>query len=113
MEEQRHPTEHQQAELAWVAKVDPRLHCGYLLEERIRFVFQIKGYSGKTALDRWLKWAQRCRIPMFVELGRKIRRQGGGSSAESLRIRVAHTVPGEPSQRIFLTWNETLVCRLR
>jgi transposase len=25
-------------------------------------------------LDRWLKWAQRCRIAEFVELGRKIKR---------------------------------------
>ena len=67
-------TEHQQAKLAWVAKVDPRLHRGYLLKEGLRFVFQIKGDAGKTALDRWLKWAQRCRIPVFVELGRKIKR---------------------------------------
>jgi transposase len=27
-----------------------------------------------TELDRWLKWAQRCRIAEFVELGRKIKR---------------------------------------
>ena len=25
-------------------------------------------------LDGWLGWAQRCRIPAFVELGRKVRR---------------------------------------
>ncbi len=25
-------------------------------------------------LERWLKWAQRCRIDEFVELGRKIKR---------------------------------------
>jgi len=67
-------TEHQQAKLAWVAKTDPRLHRGYLLKEGLRFVFQVKGDAGKTALDRWLSWAQRCRIPAFVELGRKIRR---------------------------------------
>jgi len=67
-------TVHQQAKLAWVAKTDPRLHRGYLLKEGLRFVFQIKGDAGKQALDRWLSWAQRCRIPAFVELGRKIRR---------------------------------------
>ncbi len=67
-------TAHQQAKLAWVAKTDPRLHRGYLLKEGLRFVFQIKGDAGKEALDRWLTWAQRCRIPAFVELGRKIRR---------------------------------------
>jgi transposase len=26
------------------------------------------------ALDRWLSWARRCRIPAFVALGRKITR---------------------------------------
>jgi len=67
-------TVHQQAKLAWVAKTDPRLHRGYLLKEGLRFVFQIKGDAGKEALDRWLSWAQRCRIPAFVKLGRKIRR---------------------------------------
>jgi transposase len=67
-------TPNQQAKLAWVAKTDPRLHRGYLLKEGLRFVFQVKGQAGKDALDRWLAWAQRCRIPAFVELGRKIRR---------------------------------------
>ena len=57
-----------------MAKTNPRLHRGYLLKEGLRFVFQVKGQAGKEALDRWLAWAQRCRIPVFVELGRKIRR---------------------------------------
>lgn len=67
-------TERQQAKLAWVAKTDPRLHRGYLLKEGLRFVFKVKGEAGKEALERWLAWAQRCRIPAFVELGRKIRK---------------------------------------
>jgi len=67
-------TTHQQAKLGWVAKTDPRLHRGYLLKEGLRFVFQVKGDAGKEALDKWLGWAQRCRIPAFVKLGRKIRR---------------------------------------
>ena len=66
-------TGNQQAKLAWVAKTDPRLHRGYLLKEGLRFVFQVKGQAGKDALDRWLAWAQRCRIPAFTALGRKIR----------------------------------------
>jgi transposase len=37
-------------------------------------VFKVKGQAGKHALDRWLAWAQRCRIPVFAELGPKIRR---------------------------------------
>lgn len=37
-------------------------------------MFKVKGEAGKQALDRWLSWAQRCRIPAFVALGRKLRR---------------------------------------
>jgi transposase len=58
--------------LAWIAKTDPRLHRAYLLKEGLRHVFAVKGAAGKEALDRWLSWARRCRIPAFVALARKI-----------------------------------------
>ena len=67
-------TDNQQAKLDWIAKTSPRLHRAYLLKEGLRYVFKVKGDAGKRALDRWLAWAQRCRITVFVELGRKIRR---------------------------------------
>jgi transposase len=65
-------TEHQHARLAWIAQTDPRLHRAYLLKEGLRHVFSVKGDQGKQALDRWICWARRCRIPVFVELGRRI-----------------------------------------
>ena len=67
-------TQRQHAKLEWIAKTDPRLHRAYLLKEGLRHVFKVKGEAGKEALDRWLSWAQRCRIPAFVELQRRIRR---------------------------------------
>jgi len=67
-------TEHQNDKLAWIARTDPRLHRAYLLKEGLRHVFKVKGNAGKEALDRWLAWASRCRIPSFVKLGAKIRR---------------------------------------
>ena len=67
-------TEHQQAKLAWIATTSPRLYRAYLLKEGLRFVFKLKGEPGKHALTRWLAWAQRCRITVFVELARKIKR---------------------------------------
>jgi len=67
-------TDHQRAKLDWVAKTSPTLHRAYLLKEGLRYVFKVKGEAGRQALDRWLAWAQRCRIGVFVELGRKIRR---------------------------------------
>jgi transposase len=35
-------------------------------------VFTVKGEAGKIALDRWLSWARRCRIPAFVHLAQRI-----------------------------------------
>ena len=67
-------TDRQQAKLAWVAKVNHQLFRAYLLKEQLREVFVLKGEEGKQLLDSWLSWAQRCRIPSFVELGRRISR---------------------------------------
>jgi transposase len=65
-------TERQREKLAWIAKTDPRLHRGYLLKEGLRYVFAVKGEAGKEALDRWLSWARRSRIPAFVNLAKRI-----------------------------------------
>lgn len=65
-------TDRQREKLAWIAKTDPRLHRAYLLKEGLRYVFIAKGEPGKHALDRWLSWARRCRIPAFVRLARRI-----------------------------------------
>lgn len=65
-------TERQQDKLAWIAKTNPQLHRAWLLKEALRYVFAVKGAAGKTALDRWLSWARRCRIRAFVRLARRI-----------------------------------------
>ena len=65
-------TDRQRDKLAWIAKTDPRLYRAYLLKEGLRYVFIAKGEAGKQALDRWLSWARRCRIPAFVRLARRI-----------------------------------------
>jgi len=67
-------TTSQQAKLAWIEKSHPYLYRAWLLKEALRLPFQLKGQEGKDALDRWLKWAARCRIPEFVQLGKKVRR---------------------------------------
>ena len=36
-------------------------------------MFAVKGQAGKDALDRWLSWARRSRIPAFVNLAKRIR----------------------------------------
>jgi transposase len=65
-------TSRQQAKLAWVAKTDPRLHRAYLLKEGLRLVFQLPYDEAEEALDAWVGWARRCRIPAFVDLQRRI-----------------------------------------
>lgn len=65
-------TENQQAKLAWVAATDPRLHRAYLLKEGLRVVFQLPYDEAVQALDRWISWARRCRIPAFVKLQKSI-----------------------------------------
>jgi transposase len=67
-------TGQQEAKLAWIEKTHPYLYRAWLLKEGLRLPFRLKGEEGKYALDRWLSWAARCRIPEFTELGRKIRR---------------------------------------
>lgn len=76
-------TARQDAKLAWIEKTHPYLYRAYLLKEGIRTIFQLKGQpeAAGQALDKWLAWASRCRIPQFVKLGQKIRRHRSGIEA--------------------------------
>ena len=71
-------------------------------------MFTAKGEAGKTALDRWLSWARRCRIPAFVRLARRITAvrdtihaalEHGLSNAliESVNTKIRLTHPRSPS----------------
>jgi transposase len=71
-------SEAQQAQLDWIATTHPRLHRAWALKEGLRWVFQLarQGFPrlATTALDRWICWARRSRIPAFVSLARRITR---------------------------------------
>jgi transposase len=66
----------QQAKLDWIARTHPRVHRAWALKEALRTVFwlarQDAKQDAKDALDRWISWARRCRIPAFVDLQRRI-----------------------------------------
>jgi transposase len=84
-------TDRQKAKLDWIAHTAPELHRAYLLKEGLRSVFAVGGEDGVDGLARWLAWAQRCRIPEFVRLGRKVRRQLGPVHA-SLRRGLSNAI---------------------
>ncbi len=65
-------TVRQRHQLDWIAKTDPRLWRAYLLKEALRYVFAVKGAEGKDALDHWIAWARRSRLPAFVHLQQRI-----------------------------------------
>jgi len=65
-------TENQQTKLAWIAATDPRLYRAYLLKEGLRLIFTLPHDAAIEALDRWVSWARRCRIPAFVKLQKSI-----------------------------------------
>jgi len=65
----------QQERLALIQAKDPKLRRAHELKEELRLIFKLTDYDvAKKALVSWVKSAQRCRIPAFVELQRKIRR---------------------------------------
>lgn len=79
-------TSPQTARIAWIEKTHPYLYRAWLLKEGLRVIFKLKGHprTAAHALDRWLAWAARSRIPQFIRLGRKIREHRPGIEA-SLR----------------------------
>ena len=65
-------TEKQQIKLAWVVHTNPALGRAYYLKEGLRLVFKLPHDEAAEALDKWVGWARRCRIPSFVKLQRSI-----------------------------------------
>jgi transposase len=65
-------TDHQKIKLSWIAATDPKLYRAYLLKEGLRLIFTMPYDAALEALDRWISWARRCRIPSFVKLQKSI-----------------------------------------
>jgi len=65
-------TTRQRAKLDWIAKAEPRLYRAYLLKEALRLVFRLPPDEAPAALDAWITWARRSRIPIFIKLQRTV-----------------------------------------
>jgi len=63
----------ERARLDYIAATHPRLHRAWALKEGLRVAVTSTGPGAVAALDRWIAWAQRCRIAQFVRLARRIR----------------------------------------
>lgn len=71
-------TDRQRTKLAWIARHNQTLYRAYLLKEQLRLVFHHRGNQAIAMLDAWLAWARRSRIPAFVALYHRIKRNRAG-----------------------------------
>lgn len=67
-------SEKQEAQLDFLTKANPRLYRAYLLKENLRLILKAGAVEIAKMLEKWMAWAQRCRIPEFRELRLKIKR---------------------------------------
>ena len=68
-------TDSQQRKLEMIQKHDSRLYRAYLLKEDLRLLLKMTDADeAEQALHKWIMWARHCRIPEFVELQRKVKR---------------------------------------
>ncbi len=74
-------TQRQRAKLAWISAANTRRYRADLLKEQLRVAIRLKGRRAIAMIHDWLAWAARSRIPAFVELGRRIRKNLPGIEA--------------------------------
>lgn len=67
-------SENQQTQLQFLTKANPKLYRAYLLKEDFRLALKAGPDEIADALTKWMAWAQRCRIPVFRDLRKKIKR---------------------------------------
>ncbi|MGO4385891.1 ISL3 family transposase, partial [Specibacter sp. RAF43] len=60
---------------AWIVQTNPDLARAYYLKEGLRTIFKLPPEDAGEALDTWVAWARRCRLPSFVKLQRTITAQ--------------------------------------
>jgi transposase len=74
-------TSRQAAKLADIQRTNARLYRAYLLKEQLRQIYRLPAKPAIELLERWLRWARRCRLTPFVKLARTITAQRAGIEA--------------------------------
>jgi transposase len=84
-------SDRQADQLAALKRAGGQLWRGYQLKEALRAIFagDLSPAEAAGLLDRWCRWAQRCRIDGFVKLGRTIREHRDGILA-AIRLGVTN-----------------------
>lgn len=67
-------SERQKEQLGFLVEANPRLFRAYLLKEQLRLALKATPDKIVEELTSWMAWAQRCRIPGFRDLRKKIKR---------------------------------------
>jgi len=73
-----HLSARQQAKLSDIERTNQRLYRAYLLKEQLRQIYRLPAKAAIALLERWIKWARRCRLKAFVKLARTITKQRAG-----------------------------------
>ncbi len=71
-------TDRQQTKLSMIQQTNKALYRAYLLKEQLRQIYRLPAKAATALLERWLKWARRCRLAPFVKLARTITDQRPG-----------------------------------
>jgi len=71
-------SERQRAKLSWIKRANEPLYRAYLLKEQLRQILHVKHERAIDMLTEWCGWASRSRLPAFVELARRIRKNQAG-----------------------------------
>jgi transposase len=82
-------TERHQQKIARVQQINKDPYRAYLICQQLRMIYRVPCQHALELLDKWLKWARRCRLTPFVKLSNTITTQRPGIEA-ALRNRLSN-----------------------
>lgn len=62
-------------------EINRDLYRAYLIAQQLRMIYRVPAEQARALLDKWLKWARRCRLTPFLKLATTITNQRPGIEA--------------------------------